>query len=102
MGDARGGLPPVLADRARGSLAAAEQIGAHLGRGGDALVQHAQNAFLDGFSRGLVGGAVVLLLGAVFVAWRAPGRAESRVNAGGARQVSRGSLSSQLRSRSSA
>ena len=45
------------------------------------LLLHAQTAFLHGFTRGLVGGAALLLLGALFVAVRAPGRAESRSNA---------------------
>ena len=44
---------------------------------------HAQTAFLHGFTHGLIGGAAVLLLGALFVAVRAPGRAESRSNATG-------------------
>ena len=44
---------------------------------------HAQAAFLHGFTRGLIGGAALLLLGALFVAVRAPGRAESRSNATG-------------------
>ena len=44
---------------------------------------HAQAAFLHGFTHGLIGGAAVLLLGALFVAVRAPGRAESRSNATG-------------------
>jgi EmrB/QacA subfamily drug resistance transporter len=79
-----GGLPHVYAVKARGSLAAAQAIAAHMGPGGQALADHAQNAFVHGFSRGLAGGVVVLLLGAVFVAVRAPGRAESRANAIGA------------------
>ena len=71
------------ATKAHGSLAAAQQIGEHLGPQGHVLVVQAQTAFLDGLSRGLLGGAVVLLLGAVFVAVRAPRRAESRANATG-------------------
>jgi EmrB/QacA subfamily drug resistance transporter len=74
-------LPPVAAEKARGSLAAAQQIGEHLGPQGHQLLLQAQTAFLHGFTRGLVGGAAVLLLGALFVAVRAPGRAESRSNA---------------------
>jgi EmrB/QacA subfamily drug resistance transporter len=76
-------LPPVAAEKARGSLAAAQQIGEHLGPQGHQLLLQAQTAFLHGFTRGLVGGAAVLLLGALFVAVRAPGRAESRSNATG-------------------
>jgi len=79
---ATSGLPASVADRARGSLAAAEQIAMHLGPRGHELAVHAQSAFLDGLSRGLLGGAAALVVGAVFVALRAPGRAESRANAG--------------------
>ena len=67
----------------QGSLAAAQQIGEQLGPQGHQLVLHAQAAFLHGFTRGLIGGAALLLLGALFVAVRAPGRAESRSNATG-------------------
>jgi hypothetical protein len=84
IADSTASLPAALAERARSSVAAAEQIGAHLGPKGHLLVAHAQNAYLDGLSRGLLGGAVVLLLGALFVALRAPGRAESRANASAA------------------
>ena len=42
---------------------------------------HAQSAFVDGFGQSLLAGAAALLLGALFVALRAPGRAESRENA---------------------
>jgi EmrB/QacA subfamily drug resistance transporter len=73
-------LPPALADHARGSFAAAEQIGTRLGA--HDLVAAAQAAFMDGLGRGLTAGAIMLALGAGFVAWRAPGRAESSVNAG--------------------
>jgi hypothetical protein len=53
-------------------------MGAH----GHALITQAQGAFMDGLSASLIGGAVVLAIGAVFVLLRAPGRAESRANAG--------------------
>ncbi|HEY1368114.1 MAG TPA: MFS transporter [Gaiellaceae bacterium] len=92
MADSTTALPGGLADRARGSLAAAEQIGSHLGAQGHLLIVHAQSAFLDGLSRGLLGGAVVLLLGALFVAIRAPGRAESRANATAAADFGRSSV----------
>jgi len=83
MADSTGNLPTGATEKARGSLAAAQQIGEHLGPQGHQLLLHAQTAFLHGFTRGLVGGAAVLLLGALFVAARAPGRAESRSNATG-------------------
>jgi hypothetical protein len=83
MADSTGTLPAGLGEKARGSLAAAEQIGEQLGPRGDQLLLHAQAAFLHGFTRGLAAGAALLLAGAVFVALRAPGRAESRSNASG-------------------
>jgi hypothetical protein len=76
-------LPADVGERAEGSLAAAQQIGEQLGPQGHQLLLHAQTAFLHGFTRGLIGGAALLLLGALFVAVRAPGRAESRSNATG-------------------
>ena len=81
MADSTGSLPTGVGEKARGSLAAAQQIGEQLGPQGQQLLLHAQTAFLHGFTRGLVGGAALLLLGALFVAVRAPGRAESRSNA---------------------
>ena len=81
MADSTGSLPTGVGEKARGSLAAAQQIGEQLGPQGQQLMLHAQTAFLHGFTRGLVGGAALLLLGALFVAVRAPGRAESRSNA---------------------
>jgi hypothetical protein len=83
MADSTASLPAGAGERAEGSLAAAQQIGEQLGPQGHQLVLHAQAAFLHGFTRGLIGGAVLLLLGALFVAVRAPGRLESRSNATG-------------------
>jgi EmrB/QacA subfamily drug resistance transporter len=83
MAGSTAGLPDGAGEKARGSLAAAQQIGEQLGPQGHQLVLHAQTAFLHGFTRGLIAGAALLLLGALFVAVRAPGRAESRSNATG-------------------
>ena len=83
MADSTANLPAGAGEKATGSLAAAQQIGEQLGPQGHQLVVHAQTAFLHGFTHGLIGGAAVLLLGALFVAVRAPGRAESRSNATG-------------------
>lgn len=75
-------LPPAVAHEAANSLAAAEQISLHLGPRGHQLAIDAQSAFMHGLSHSLVGGAIALLAGAAFVVVRAPGRAESRANAG--------------------
>jgi hypothetical protein len=53
-----------------------------MGAQGHALITQAQGAFMDGLTAGLIGGSIVLALGSVFVLLRAPGRAESRANAG--------------------
>src|SRR5215468_121826 len=73
-------LPTALADHARDSLGAAQAIGQRLGA--SELVNHATNAFVHGVSLALLAGAGALIGGAIFVAVRAPGRAESRANAG--------------------
>jgi hypothetical protein len=72
-------LPVALADKARGSLGAAQAIGHRLGSGN--LAMHANSAFVHGVSLALITGAAALVGGAVFVALRAPGRAESEANA---------------------
>ena len=73
-------LPAGLADQARASLGAAQAIGQRLGASD--LASHATNAFVHGVSLALLAGAAALIGGAIFVAVRAPGRAESRANAG--------------------
>jgi hypothetical protein len=83
MADSTGSLPAGIGEKARGSLAAAQQIGEQLGPQGQQFVLQAQTAFLHGVTRGLIGAAALLLLGALFVVLRAPGRAESRSNAAG-------------------
>jgi hypothetical protein len=75
-------LPTPLADTARGSLGAAQAIGHRLGASD--LVTHANTAFVHGISLALLAGAAALIGGAAFVALRAPGRAESKANAGSA------------------
>jgi MFS transporter len=72
-------LPSALADKAKDSLGAATAIGQRLGA--PQLVEHANNAFVHGISVALIAGALALAAGAVFVAVRAPGRAESEANA---------------------
>ena len=78
-------LSPGLADKARGSLGAAQAIGHRLGSGD--LATHANSAFAHGVSLALIAGAALLVCGAVFVALRAPGRAESEENAAGTQVV---------------
>ena len=73
-------LPASVADKARASLGAAQAIGHRLQAPG--LITQANNAFVHGFRLALIGGAATLVVGAVFVALRAPGRAESEANAG--------------------
>jgi hypothetical protein len=73
-------LPTALAEQARGSLGAAQAIGHRLGSGD--LTAHANSAFVHGVSLALIAGAAALVGGALFVALRAPGRAESEASAG--------------------
>jgi hypothetical protein len=73
-------LPPNLAEGARGSLGAAQAIGHRLGSLD--LTAHANTAFVHGIHLALLAGATTLIAGAVFVAFRAPGRIESQANAG--------------------
>jgi hypothetical protein len=80
--DSTASLPAPVAGGAESSLAAAQQIGERMGAGGHEFLLHAQTAFMNGFGRALVAGAAALMAGAVFVAFRAPGRAESTENAG--------------------
>jgi hypothetical protein len=82
MAGSTAGLPPDAAEHATASLAAAQHIGTQLGAEGQQLIVHAQTAFVDGFSHSLLAGAAALVLGAAFVALRAPGRVESSENAG--------------------
>src|SRR5262249_34212507 len=73
-------LPAALAAKAKGSLGAAQVIGHRVGA--TDLVAHANSAFVHGVSLALLSGAGVLVAGAIFVALRAPGGAESEANAG--------------------
>ena len=73
------GLPTGIADKARGSLGAAQAIGHPLGSGD--LAANANSAFVHGVSVALMAGAGVLVAGALFVALRAAGRVESEESA---------------------
>jgi EmrB/QacA subfamily drug resistance transporter len=72
-------LPAALAEKARNSVGAAQAIGHRLGA--PDLVAHANSAFVHGVSLALLAGAGALIAGAIFVALRAPDRAESEANA---------------------
>jgi EmrB/QacA subfamily drug resistance transporter len=85
FGDSIGTLPPGVAEQAKSSIASAEAIGHQIGPRGDALIAHAQTAFTHGLNTTMLAGAAMLILGAIFVLVRAPGREESRANAGGDR-----------------
>jgi EmrB/QacA subfamily drug resistance transporter len=75
--DSTAGLSPDVADKVSSSLTGAQAVGS------PALVSQAESAFAHGVSLGLLAGAAALLLGALFVAFRASGversEAEERV-----------------------
>jgi hypothetical protein len=73
-------LPAAVADRARDSLGAAQAIGQRIGA--HDLVANANAAYVHGIGIALLAGAGTLIVGAILVAVRAPGRAESEANAG--------------------
>jgi hypothetical protein len=75
-------LPAPAGERARASLAAAQQVARGLGAHGHELALRAQTAFVHGLSQSLLAGAAALVLGAAFVALRAQGRAAAAANAG--------------------
>ena len=76
--------PPALDRRPGDRVAHGSGAGGRApGRAGPASSSSTRRAaFLVGFGHALLAGAAALVLGAVFVALRAPGRAESRANAG--------------------
>ena len=82
------GMSPAAADSATTSLAAAQQVAQHMGVRGQQLMVDAQAAFIHGLGLAFVAGCALLLAGAAFVAVRAPGREESRANAGDAAPAS--------------
>ncbi len=85
VSESTAGLPPETAEQATSSLAAAIQVGEGMGAQGAQLIASAQSAFVDGMTLSMMVGAAFLAMGAAFVALRAPGRRESRANAGVAR-----------------
>jgi EmrB/QacA subfamily drug resistance transporter len=75
------GLPPDAAHAAKDAPAGAISVAGRLGDGGQALVDHARDAFASGMRAALVIGAVVLAIGAAFIWVRGPRRAEQTAEA---------------------
>ncbi len=72
VSDSLAGVPPGVAEAIKGSVAAAQQVGAQAGERGQSLIAMANQSFVDGASRSLLIGAVVLAAGGLFVFLRAP------------------------------
>jgi EmrB/QacA subfamily drug resistance transporter len=71
-------LPTPAADAARDSIAAATQIAHQAGPRGAALLERAQEAFVNGLSTSLLVGACLLLAASALVALLAPRREDVR------------------------
>jgi len=71
------GLPTQVADLAHQAPATSYAVAAKLGRAGELLVSHTNDAFIAGLHAALAISAAAMLLGAVYVALRAPSRAEA-------------------------
>lgn len=73
MAEAVANLPPAIAERVLGSIAftAAPEI-AQFGETGRRLVEQAKEAFVGGVSDAVIVGAVILVVGAIAVAFLAP------------------------------
>ena len=71
-----GGLDEATAALAHESPATALNAAARLGQSGEQLVAHANAAFVSGLRAALVVSGAAMLLGAAYVALRAPNRME--------------------------
>ena len=71
--------PPAVRDAARGSLAGATAVAAHLGPRGDQLILAARSAFLHGMGSTLLVLAIITAVAGVLIALWAPGRNGTRL-----------------------
>ena len=69
-------LPATVAERAHAAPATAYEAAARLGTAGQALVAHTNTAFVAGLHSAVLISGVAMLLGASYVALRAPSRSE--------------------------
>jgi predicted MFS family arabinose efflux permease len=72
VGDSTASLPHEAAHAVQESPGAAFAVAARLGDGGRGLTSAVRNAFADGINDALTAGAVIAVLAAGFVIWRAP------------------------------
>jgi EmrB/QacA subfamily drug resistance transporter len=70
------GLPAEAAQRAHEAPATAYEVASTLGDGGGSLIGHTDAAFVSGLHNAVLVGAACMVIGALFVALRAPSRSE--------------------------
>jgi Na+/melibiose symporter-like transporter len=71
-----GGLDPASAAQTHEAPATALRVASRLGEGGEQLVAHTNAAFVSGLRAALIVSGAAMLLGAAYVALRAPSRGE--------------------------
>lgn len=76
LGNVTNGLPARAVAAVESSVAGAQEVATKLGPAGQPLVTAANQAFVDGVSNAVLVAAVLLVLGAIFVFFRAPHRGE--------------------------
>jgi EmrB/QacA subfamily drug resistance transporter len=70
------GLPAEAAQRAHEAPATAYDVASRLGEGGSSLIGHTNEAFISGLHNAVLVSAACMLIGAVYVALRAPSKDE--------------------------